>query len=676
MGAVPESRSRDGCHDGLMPAGTVPRSGPVFLLVRGAAWLSAPLLAVGTYWFQAPLGSASMRVEDGPFVLAFLACWLVGVVVTLQQPRQRAGWAFLGLGTALAWTSFTDAYAESGLDGPHHIAGDTMFATLSDSSFVWWFAFLALVLQLTPPDPPRHLVARWLPSTTLTCALVFQVMALLRPVNLDPPRDKVVSPLALTWARGPTVAVAAVAIYALGLCLLASVVVLVQSWRRSSGDARRQLLWLAAGAAPLFPAVIGAFVASIADHNDIASVLLSVAITLLVLGAALSVVRYRLYDVERVVTDTAAAAVTSVLVVLVFVSVILVITTTTPIDASSALPAVVATLAGVATARVTYLGVRRVVARRLNRDQYDAVETVRAGLAEPSPDLDAVIAAALGSSARVLYPTEAGDWVTVSGRPAAPGPASVDVRRHGAVVATVDYDADEAVASTVTAVAAAAAAEIDNVALRARLARQVEEVSESRGRLTSAHLEERRRIERDLHDGAQQRLLAIALQLQSARVNGQPNVLRKEVDRAVHDLASTVAELRDLAAGLQPAALANGGLLAAVVDLAGRAPLEVSHQVVQSRFDPDVESAAWFVVSEAVTNVVKHASTHAVTVSVSVLDSSVVVRVSDHGRGGANPLGHGLQGLADRVGAAGGHFAVAELDPHGTVVEAVIPCGS
>ena len=116
----------------------------------------------------------------------------------------------------------------------------------------------------------------------------------------------------------------------------------------------------------------------------------------------------------------------------------------------------------------------------------------------------------------------------------------------------------------VEAVASEAAAEIDNVALRAELARQVELISESRSRLATAHLEERRRIERDLHDGAQQRLLAIALQLQSAKVNGRRTVLRDEVDRAIAELGITVQELRDLAGGLQPAALAGGGLLAAV----------------------------------------------------------------------------------------------------------------
>ena len=217
---------------------------------------------------------------------------------------------------------------------------------------------------------------------------------------------------------------------------------------------------------------------------------------------------------------------------------------------------------------------------------------------------------------------------------------------------------------------------MDNVALRAELARQVELIRESRARLSTAHLEERRRIERDLHDGAQQRLLAIALQLKSARLNGDGQVLNAEADRAITGLQATVQELRTLAAGLQPAALAGGGLLAAVEDLAGRAPLAVSYDVVEERFPSDLESAAWFVVAEAVTNAVKHSGADEVIVQVRRTAESLSVVVRDEGLGAADASNSGLQGLGDRVAAVGGSLRVCEVDPHGTEVEAVFPCGS
>lgn len=217
---------------------------------------------------------------------------------------------------------------------------------------------------------------------------------------------------------------------------------------------------------------------------------------------------------------------------------------------------------------------------------------------------------------------------------------------------------------------------MDNVALRAELARQVELIRESRARLATAHIEERRRIERDLHDGAQQRLLAIALQLRSARLNGDGDVLVAETDRAIADLQVTVEELRSLASGLQPAALAGGGLLAAVADLAVRSPVALAYDVVDERFESDLESAAWFVVAEAVTNAVKHSGATQVAVHVHRTPETLCVRVCDEGSGAANPSDSGLQGLSDGVAAVGGSLRVVDAVPHGTNVEAVFPCAS
>jgi signal transduction histidine kinase len=137
-----------------------------------------------------------------------------------------------------------------------------------------------------------------------------------------------------------------------------------------------------------------------------------------------------------------------------------------------------------------------------------------------------------------------------------------------------------------------------------------------------------------------------------------------------------VQELRSLAAGLQPAALAGGGLLAAIADLATRTPTALSYDVVDERFPPDLESAAWFVVAEAVTNAVKHSGGEHVAVRVRRATGTLCVEVGDEGRGAADPAGHGLRGLADRVAAVGGSLRISEAEPHGTCVEAVFPCAS
>lgn len=650
------------------------------VLARALTWPLAPgLLAATVVVFQKrPTSAGAMLTPaDVPFVVAMLACWLVGVVLTGRAFGQPAGWAFLGLGTALAWSGFSDVYADLALRWRQDAPAGRLAATLGDTSFVWWFVFLSLALQFTASARHASRLQRSLPVLTVVAGLSYQVAALLRSTRLDPPYDDTVSPWAVASLSGLAAGVATVSIIVVGLCLVASAIGLVLAWRRAQGESRQQLLWLVAGALPLVPCVIASFAVSYAGHSDVAGYLMSGPTVAIAAGAALSVLRYRLYDVERVVTGSAAYAIASAAVTLIFVVVVVVISRTTPMDPGSQLPTILATLAGAGVARVSFVWGRKAVGRRVNRKRFDAVETVRSGLDDAAPDLDALLVAALhDSSARVLYPAEGEAWVTSDGHAVTPAHEAVDVRRHRAVTAKIEFDCQRTDRSVVESLAHEAAAEIDNVALRAELSRQVELISESRSRLATAHLEERRRIERDLHDGAQQRLLAIALQLQSAQVNGHQEVLREEVDRAVAELGVTVQELRDLAGGLQPAALAGGGMLAAVVDLASRIPLNITYHVVDERFPQSIEGAAWFVIAEAVANTVKHAGVDDVSISVRSDRSALRVTVTDCGVGKADPQGRGLQGLADRVAALRGTLRVTENPPHGTVVEAELPCVS
>ncbi len=168
----------------------------------------------------------------------------------------------------------------------------------------------------------------------------------MRSTALDSPYDSIASPWAVDSLRGLMSVVAAASIIVVGLCLIASAIGLVRAWRRAHGQRRQQLLWLVAGALPLAPCVIASFAASYAGHTEAAGYLMSVAILALAAGAALSVLRYRLYDVERVVTDSAAYAMASASVVVIFAVVIVVISKTTPIDPRAQLPTILATLAG------------------------------------------------------------------------------------------------------------------------------------------------------------------------------------------------------------------------------------------------------------------------------------------------------------------------------------------
>ena len=216
---------------------------------------------------------------------------------------------------------------------------------------------------------------------------------------------------------------------------------------------------------------------------------------------------------------------------------------------------------------------------------------------------------------------------------------------------------------------------VHNELLARQVAAQLEEVRASRARIVEASDSARRQVERDLHDGAQQRLVTAGLRLQSLRsaLTTHAPALCDRLDEATVELAAAVDELRSLARGVYPEALRTGGLPAALDNLATFAAVPVVLDVrVDRRLPPPVEAAAYFTASEAITNVAKHAGGPA---HVRVVEDGawLAVTVSDQGPGGADPHGSGLRGLADRVAALGGHLHVASDQPRGTVVHARLP---
>jgi PAS domain S-box-containing protein len=206
---------------------------------------------------------------------------------------------------------------------------------------------------------------------------------------------------------------------------------------------------------------------------------------------------------------------------------------------------------------------------------------------------------------------------------------------------------------------------------------KLEELAASRARIVAAGDVERRRLERNLHDGAQQRLVALSLALRLAigRLDSDPAAARAALEGAGDELALALDELRELARGLHPAVLTDHGLGAAVGMLAGRAPIPVEiDDVPDERLPEPVEAAAYYLIAEALTNVAKYAQASAVRVRVVASDGSVEVDVADDGVGGADPAaGSGLRGLADRVEALGGTLAVDSPAGGGTSLRATIP---
>jgi signal transduction histidine kinase len=233
----------------------------------------------------------------------------------------------------------------------------------------------------------------------------------------------------------------------------------------------------------------------------------------------------------------------------------------------------------------------------------------------------------------------------------------------------------------IDAAGAAAMLSLENARLQADVRSQLAEVQESRRRIVTAGDERARKIERDIHDGAQQRLVALALELRIAQ-----RQLGKELDPgieqllegAVGELQVAVNELRELARGVHPAVLTEEGLAGAIDSLASRMPIPVRvSSIPEDRLAPEIEAAAYFVVCEAITNAVKHSQATRVDVTAERTNGRLVIAVQDDGVGGADASnGSGLRGLVDRVEAHGGTLRIESAPGEGTRVVGELPCAS
>src|SRR5215208_6666554 len=300
--------------------------------------------------------------------------------------------------------------------------------------------------------------------------------------------------------------------------------------------------------------------------------------------------------------------------------------------------------------------------------------------------LEAGLAKVLGDSGLVLAYRVPGEGPYLGGagqplEPPAPGGdrATAPVERDGRRLGMLIYDASlEDDPELVEAVAAAAAIALHDARLQAESEDRLAELRASRERLVAAGDAERRRLERNLHDGAQQRLVSVALQLRmiQSRLRTDPE-LADAVKAAGDELSQSLEELRELARGIHPAVL-NHGLKAALDSLASRAsvPTAVSFQSAE-RLPEQVELAAYFVACEALANVAKYAQASAASVRVSRRNGMAAIEIADDGVGGADETaGTGLQGLADRVAVLDGTLRILSPPGAGTVVTAELPCES
>jgi signal transduction histidine kinase len=292
-------------------------------------------------------------------------------------------------------------------------------------------------------------------------------------------------------------------------------------------------------------------------------------------------------------------------------------------------------------------------------------------------------------SLRLLFPLDASDdrdaYLDVAGQPVRStdghGRASTTVTLDGHTIAVVEHDRallDEP--ELLDATVAASRLALHNAKLTAQVRAQLDELHRSRRRLVLAVDEERRRLERDLHDGVQQQLLAVALELGRLRrqaLDAQAGALARPLARAGHDLEHAIDELRRFARGIHPQVLTDRGVPAALEALAQRAPLPVEVDADLGRLPPALESTLYLVAAEALTNTIRHGAANHLRIHARCQHGRVMLEIADDGRGGARTdAGSGLQGLGDRVAALGGTLTLDSTRGNGTRLHIDVPVGT
>lgn len=646
----------------------------VLASVTSSVWFSRELDRLG----RSDLGSFS--AASWVLVLGIASALVVGSALAWHRPEHPVGWLFLALSASIATAGTIDGYAALGaVADPGRLPAADLAAHVGDATWIPWFVLVALVLHLTPTG--HALSVRWAGAAWATCAagVVAFVCTLVSTAPVDPPFAGVANPMAIE-SLAPVVDLGrAVGATLVGLGLLVGAASLVVRFRRSRGDERLRLRWLALAVAPLVLFVPAAFVASATHHPSVLLLATGGFVVVVPVATGLSITRFHLYDVDRILSRSLTYALLTTVIVVTYVAVVFVSSQVlSGRTGRSEISVVIATLVAITIASP----VRRVIQDRLdrhfNRRRFDAMKVVRDALAGPTATLDveAVFREAVADPGLTIayWVEDRTRWVRADGTSVTPAGDGATVDRDGVPVACIAFDHDRVDPSVIGATASLAKSELDNTRLRAAVALQLVEVNESRARIAAAHLVERRKIERNLHDGAQQRLLGLAFDLQAAQVNGDPERLREAVNRGVLQAHEAVLELRSLANGLCPAVLSDGGLSGALDDLRARTPVPLVVRCPETRFDPAIEETAWFVVLEAVTNALKHADPSVILVTVRDRGEQLGLSIDDDGEGGADPRGTGLQGLRDRVEAAGGDLTVGDRPEGGTRVEGWLPC--
>lgn len=663
-----------------------PRSRVLEVVVGSLGVLALGLVAYGAT-FDLHVGN----LHNALLGLSFTG---VGLHVLMARPGHPMGRLFVVLGVVSALMYLG---RQVGLHTPE-LPGGTWFAWVSIWLVPLAMAGAGVAIMIFPTG--AHLSWRWRAAARVMVgvAVLVALASALWPIEDDWGSTGLAFPLdvagrdaAATW--GPPVMVT---------CYLSTqvlwVAALVTRLRRAGSDEVRQLRWFVfAATVSLLLMLAGQLVWGTPLPGLLSLPLVPVA-------AGVAIVRHRLYDIDPIIDKALVGGILVLLVSAGYVGLV--------VGAGALLPVSDRVLAIAATAvvAVVFEPVRRRAQELADRVVHGRRATPYETLSRLSEQLSrtdeglldglaATIAGGTGAAEVVVWvgPPERMEAAAAWPAAAASGPRSLaGLEAPGVLVRQVSRDGVVQGALTLAPgrraplttdehrllddLVAQAGLVIDHQARLDQVARQAAELQAAAQRIVTAGDDARRHLERDLHDGVQQRLVSLGMELgglvERAAAAGDPDLVRT-AERARTRLLEATAELRAMARGVHPAVLTQDGLEAALADLADRAPLPVRLRLSLDRRPPaEVEATAYFLVSEALTNAARHSGAQVVDVEVSLDDDGLTVEVRDDGVGGAGAeSGGGLQGLADRVSALGARLEVLSPPGGGTTVRGVLPCG-
>jgi signal transduction histidine kinase len=670
--------------------------------------LAWPLLAL--FVGVAVAGTVLQELNGAPPIseyftaLAFLSVGVVGAFLASRRPENPVGWLFLAASILPALGFVLTEYAEfaiAGRDRP--LPGAVMAAWLGNFTWLPAIVLLSTYLPLLFPDgrlpSPRWRVVAW-GAGTAVAAMALSLALDPGDLDLDVPVDNPFGVPALRSVTGPVLAAGFIVI---GLLALLSAASLVVRYRRSGPDERHQLKWfLFAG----FYLAVGLLVGDLIPE-PLSSVLFTVALMALPAAATVAILKYRLYDIDVVINKALVFGALAVFFTLVYLAVVVGVGALVGSQGNVAL-----SVAATAIIAVAFQPVRDRARRFANRLVYgkratpyevlsefagrvggaysseDVLPRMARIVAEGTGAIRADVWLRIGSELRraTVWPSSTGDGASSlhlegEGLPAIPGADRAhEVRHRGellgalAVAKPPSEPLTPAEDRLVEDIASQAGLVLRNVRL-------IAELRESRQRIVAAQDQERRRIERNIHDGAQQQLVALAVKLRLARQLLSTDGARAESLMAAleGEASAALEDLRDLARGIYPPLLADQGLVAALRAQARRSPVDVAVEAdAVGRYPQEAEAAVYFCALEALQNVAKYAEASRATVRLAVGGGELRFEVTDDGQGFDPEAAHhgtGLQGMADRLAAVGGELEVRSRPGAGTTVSGRLPIG-